>query len=51
VKHAACHDRDRRRFHIQLWNSINRLNVCMDVPMKAAEIGSITAKPIAATPT
>ena len=32
---------------IQPGNSIRRLKVAIDVPTKAAEIGSITAKPMA----
>ena len=39
------HFRVYSRAYIQLWNSISRLNVSIDVPTKAAEIGSIAAKP------
>ena len=41
----------QRTDQIQLWNSINRLKVSMDVPTNAAEIGSIAAKPAPATTT
>ena len=30
---------------IQFWKIIRRLNVAIDVPMNAADIGSIAAKP------
>jgi hypothetical protein len=36
---------------IQFWNSISRLNVAIDVPTNAAEIGSMAAKPANATTT
>jgi hypothetical protein len=36
---------------IQFWKIISRLNVSIDVPMKAAEIGSIAAKPANANAT
>jgi hypothetical protein len=36
---------------IQLGNSIRRVKVAIDVSTKAAEIGSITAKPVAPTAT
>lgn len=51
---AAPTDRPRRavvRGQIQPWNSINRLNVAIDVPTKAAETGSMTANPAAAITT
>ena len=41
----------RRSTQIQLWNIISRLKVAIDVPTKAAEIGSITAKPANPTAT
>ena len=39
------------RAYIQLWNSISRLNVVIDVPTKATVIGSIAAKPANVTAT
>jgi hypothetical protein len=52
TRSACSSDRNRgnrRRVQIQLWNSIRRLNVCIEVPTNAAEMGSIAAKPAPAT--
>ena len=44
-------DRTSMEPQIQLWNSISRLKVAIDVPTNAAEIGNMAAKPAEATAT